>query len=155
VKDRAVLDPHEVVFPAWWQTPIHAWSFENASLSRKKEMIEKQEVRYLSLATTNGDWFGPHFLSPMVDVPIAGHYAVYIEAVKGPDQAQVELFQNENPVSDPVDFYAEKPAKSERLLLGKVDLEEGNNNLMFKLVGKNEKSSGLGLDLIQIICVHE
>jgi hypothetical protein len=25
---------------------------------------------------------------------------------------------------------------------------------MFKLVGKNEKSSGLGLDLISVICVR-
>jgi hypothetical protein len=155
LKDRTVVDPQEVVFSAWWQTPIHAWSFERATLSRKKEMIEKQEVRYLSLAATNADWFGPHFLSPVVDVPAAGRYAIYIEAVKGPAQAQVQLFQNENHVSDPVDLYAERPAKSGRLLLGKLDLEEGSNNLMFKLVGKNEKSTGLGLDLVQIICVHE
>jgi hypothetical protein len=155
LKDRKVVDPQEVVFPAWWQTPIHAWSFEGATLSRKKEMIDKQEVRYLSLAATNGDWFGPHFLSPIVDVPVAGRYAIYIEAVKGPAQARVQLFQNENSVSEPVDLYAETPAKSERLLLGKLDLDEGKNNLMFKLVDKNEKSTGLGLDLIQTICVHE
>ena len=67
----------------------------------------------------------------------------------------MQLFQNENSVSEPVDLYAETPTKSERLFLGKLDLEQGNNNLMFKLVGKNEKSTGLGLDLVQIICVHE
>ena len=36
--------------------------------------------------------------------------------------------------------------------VGTLELEEGNNNLMFKLVGKNEKAGGLGLDLRSIIC---
>jgi hypothetical protein len=54
-----------------------------------------------------------------------------------------------------VDLYAEKPTRSGRVLLGKLNLTEGRNNLMFKLVGKNEKSSGLGLDLISVICARE
>lgn len=155
LKDRAVRDPQEAVFPAWWQTPIHAWSFEHATLSRKKEVIDKEEVRYLSLVATGEDWFGPHFLSPECEVPAAGRYAIYIEAVKGPAQARVQLFQNENPVSEPMDLYAEKPMKSGRLLLGKLELQEGKNDLMFKMVGKNENSAGLGLDLVQIVCVRE
>lgn len=154
LKDRAVQDPQEVIFPAWWQTPIHAWSFERATLSRKKETIDKEEVRYLSLAATDADWFGPHFISPVVEVPATGRYAIFIEAVNGPAQGKVQLFQNENPVSEAVDLYAEQPAKSGRVLLGEMDLEEGRNNLMFKLVGKSEKSAGLGLDLIQIVCVR-
>jgi hypothetical protein len=67
----------------------------------------------------------------------------------------VQLFQNENPVAEPVDLYAESPGKSGRLRLGELELNEGRNNLMFKLVGKNEKSSGLGLDLIEVICVRK
>lgn len=155
LKDRAVTDLQEVVFLAWWQTPINAWSFGDASLTRKREKLGKEEVRVLSLSGKGHDWFGPHFLSPVCDVPVAGRYAIYIEALKGPAQAQVQLFENENPVADPVDLYAEKPAKSGRVLLGVLDLAEGKNNLMFKLVGKNEQSSGLGLDLIQIVCVRE
>jgi hypothetical protein len=155
LKDRAVQDPQEVAFPAWWQTPIYAWSFERASLTRKKEKIGEEEVRFLSLSATGEDWFGPHFLSPVCAVPAAGRYAIYIEAVKGPTQAKVQLFQNENPVADPVDLYAEKSEKSGRVLLGHLDLVEGGNNLMFKLVGQNEHSTGLGLDLIQVICVRE
>ncbi len=155
VKDRAVNDPREVIFPAWWQLPINAWSFDRASLTRKKEQINKEEVRFLSLSATNNDWFGPHFISPTCDVPAAGRYAIYIEAVKGPAQAKVQLFQNENPLAEPVDLYAEKPEKSGRLLLGKLDLTQGSNNLMIKLIGNNAKSSGLGLDLIHIICVRE
>lgn len=152
--ERAVKDPGEVAFPAWWQTPIHAWSFGNASLTRKSVRLGQEDIRYLSLTGTGTDWFGPHFLSPTCDVPAGGKYSIYIEAVKGPGQAMVQLFQNENPVADPVDLFADKLIKSERLLLGQLDLTEGKNNLMFKLVGKNDLSSGLGLDLVTIICVR-
>ena len=153
--ERKVNDPQEVIFPMWWQTPIHAWSFDRASLTRKKEKIADEEVGFLSFAAEGQDWFGPHFLSPTVDLPTAGRYAIFIEAVKGPGQGCVQLFQNENPAGESVDLYAEKPAKSGRLLLGRLDLEEGKNNLMLKLVGKNERSSGLGLDLVHLICVRE
>jgi hypothetical protein len=155
LKDRAVLDPNEVGFPMWWQTPIYAWSFDKASLARKSVKIGDEDVRYLSLTATGEDWFGSHFLSPTCSVPVAGKYTIYIEAVLGPSQAKMQLFQNENPVADAVDLYADKPTKSGRLPLGALDLDEGPNNLMFKLVGKNEKSSGLGLDLIQVICVRQ
>lgn len=155
LKDRAVIDLQEVIFPAGWQTPIYAWSFDRASLTRQKARFGDEEVRYMSLVGTNQDWFGPHFYSPICDLPVAGIYAIYIEAIKGPAQAKVQLFQNENPVADAVDLYAEQPARSERLLLGKLSLPAGPNNLMFKLVGKNEKSSGLGLDLVNVICTRE
>lgn len=152
---RAVSDPKEILFPAGWQTPIHAWSFGNASLTRKQQRIGEENVRSLSLATTGHDWFGPHFLSPTVDLPATGRYAVSIEAVRGPAQGIVQLFQNENPAGDGVDLYAPEPAKTERILLGTLDLEEGANHLMLKLVGQNPESTGLGLDLIAVICVRE
>ncbi len=153
--ERAVRDLQEVVFPAWWQTPIYAWSFDRASLSRKMERIGGEEVRYLSLAATGQDWFGPHFLSLSCELPAAGKYAISIEAVKGPAQAIVQLFQDDNPVGEPVDLYAPTATKSGRVFLGKLDLSEGKNNLMFKLVGKNEKSAGLGLDLVNVICTRK
>lgn len=152
LKERAVSDPQEVGFPMWWQTPIHAWSFGKASLTRKRERLGKEDVQFLSLRAKDGDWFGPHFLSPTCDVPAAGRYAIFIEAVKGPEQARVQLFQDENPVGEPVDLFAENLTKSGRLRLGELDLAEGKNNLMLKLVSKHEKSAGLGLDLITIIC---
>jgi hypothetical protein len=155
LNERAVSDLQEVTFPMWWQTPIHAWSFERATLARKNEQIGGEQVQFLSLAARGQDWFGPHFISPTCDVPASGRYAIYLEAVKGPAQAKVQLFQNENPVAEPVDLYAEKPVKSGRVLLGRLTLAEGKNDLMFKLVGQNEKSAGLGLDLISIICVRE
>lgn len=155
LKKRAVQDMDEIIFPAFWQLPIYAWSFDRASLLRKKQKIGAEEVRYLSLVGTGEDWFGPHFLSPMCEVPRAGKYAIYLEVVKGPAQAKVQLFRNENPVAEPVDLFAPEPVRSARLLLGTLELAEGMNNLMIKLVGKNESSSGLGLDLIHVICVRQ
>jgi hypothetical protein len=152
---RAVHDLREVIFPAWWQLPIHAWSFEHASLTRQKEKVDGEEVRFLSLTATNQDWFGPHFLAPVCEVPADGVYAISMEALRGPGQGMVQLFQDENPVADPVDLYASKRAKSGRLFLGRIHLAEGKNNLMFKLVGKNAEAAGLGLDLISLICARE
>jgi hypothetical protein len=72
--------------------------------------------------------------------------------VKGPQQAQVQLFQNEAPVGDAVDLYAPERTRGELVALGTLSFEEGPANVMFKLVGKNEKSAGLGLDLVTIQC---
>ena len=135
--------------------PTHAWSFDRASLTRKKQKIGEEEIRCVSLAADGNDWFGPHFLTLTCDIPESGRHAIYVEAVKGPGQAKVQLFQNENPIADPVDLYADQPARSGRMLLGRCDLREGKNNVTIKLVGKNEQSSGLGLDLVQLICVRE
>ena len=155
LEKRNVNDPREIIFPTGEQTPIYAWSFDRASLTRKKEKVDGEEIRYISMAANGEDWFGPHFISFVCDIPEAGEHAIYIETLKGPAQAQVQLFSNENPVAAPVDLYSEKTVKSGRVLLGRLRLEEGKNNLMFKLVGKNEKSSALGLDITQVVCVRE
>jgi len=80
---------------------------------------------------------------------------VYLETVKGPAQGIVQLFQNENPAGGKVDLYAGQQSRSGRVLLGRLELAEGPNNLMFKLVGRNEKSAGLGLDLVNVVLVKE
>ncbi len=151
---RKVDDPTEMVFPMGWQTPVYAWSFDNASLTRKKAKLGGEEIRYLSLACKGSDWFGPHFISPVCEVPSEGNYSVYITAVKGPEQGKVQLFQNENPIGEPVDLYSAEPAKSQRLQMGTLFLREGKNNLMLKLVGANPESKGLNLDLFEVICIR-
>ena len=153
LKDRAVNDLDEIIFPAWWQLPIYAWSFDNATLARKHAQIGGADVRFLSLSATNHDWFGSHFISLTCDVPSAGAYEIQIESVLGPGQGKVQLFQDEVPVGEPVDLYAAQLKKSARLSLGRQTLAEGKNQIMLKLVGRNEHSSGLGLDLIQLVCV--
>lgn len=153
--ERAVDDPREIIFAVNWQMPTHSWSFDRATLTRKREKIGGEEVRYLSLSATGDDWFGPHFITLTCDIPEAGRHAVYLEAVTGPDQGIVQVFQNENPVARPLDMHSDQPGLTGRKLLGHLDFVEGNNNLMLKLVGKNEKANGLGLGLVQIICVRE
>jgi hypothetical protein len=155
LKDRAVNDPTEVIFAVGWQMPLHGWSFDRATLSRKKEKFGNDEVRFLSFTGTGDDWFGPHFLSFVGNLPEAGTYAVYLEVVQGPGQGKVQFFQNENPVGEALDLYAPVPAKSGRLLLTRANFVEGDNAIMLKLVGKNEAATGLGLDLAQIVCVRE
>ena len=75
-----------------------------------------------------------------------------IEAVSGPAQGIVQLIRNESPAGEPVDFYASTRTLGPAAALGTVDLTEGTNHVMLKMVGKNQQSSGLGLDLYRVIC---
>lgn len=152
VAERGVVDFKSFVFVPGWYVPIHAFTFRNATLSKKEEQIGRETVRILSMAAEGRDMFGHPFISLVCDIPAAGRYEVSIEAVKGPSQAKLQLFDREAPVGDAVDLYASKRERSERTPLGTLLLPEGPANLMFKLVGKNEKSGGLGFDLITIQC---
>jgi hypothetical protein len=150
--ERKVVDFERIVFAAWWSVPIQAFSFQGTTLTKKGERLGEEDVRFLSLRAEGQDWFGQPFISPTCDIPVAGRYHISIECVKGPEQGCVQLFQNEAPVADMVDLWAETRAKSGALRLGTLDLAEGPNALMIKLPQKNEKSTGLGFDLISIIC---
>lgn len=150
VEERRVVDLDRLVFPAWWQIPIHGFTFQGARLERGNEKIAGEDVRFLSMRAEGQDWFGPPFLSLTCEVPAAGSYEISLDAVRGPGQGQVQLFENEVPVGQVVDLYGEERAKAPRLRLGARRLVEGNNNVMLKVVGKNEKSTGLALDLIEL-----
>ena len=96
--------------------------------------------------------FGPHSICFTCDLPATGAYRISLDAVKGPEQAKVQLFLDEAPVGPEVDLYSEQSQPSQIEYIGTLNLEQGPNNLMFKLVGKNEQSQGLGFDLTSIIC---
>ena len=51
-----------------------------------------------------------------------------------------------------IDMYAAERRQATDQYIGTLDLEQGPNNLLLKLVGKHEKSEALGLDLRNIIC---
>ena len=51
-----------------------------------------------------------------------------------------------------MDLYSESPVRSGPVRMGAIDAREGANHLMFKIVGKNEASKGLGFDVINIVC---
>ncbi len=95
------------------------------------------------------------FISFQCELPASGRYQVKIDAVKGPEQGQVQLFVDEIPVGRTVDLYTEKREKALDLPLATLELEEGVNILLFKLVGKNTRSAGLGFDLTNIIYERE
>ncbi len=150
--DRKVVDFKQFVFTPSWTIPIHAFTFRGATLSKMDEQIDDKKVGFLRMQAEGRDWFGPPFVTLVCDIPAEGDYAISIEAVNGPQQGQVQLFENEAPVGEAVDLYAAQRARGEPVVLGALHLEEGPANLMFKLVGKNEQSGGLGLDLITIQC---
>jgi hypothetical protein len=152
LKDRQVIDFDRIVFASWWNPPINGFCFDKCTLTKKAAKFDGKDQRYLSMRSEGRDFFGPPFISLTCDLPTAGRYAISIEAVKGPEGGQVQLFRNESPVGEPVDLFADEQIKSEPLPMGALDLNEGQNHLMFKIVGKNEKSKALGFDLIHIIC---
>ena len=152
---RAVVDPTEVVFPAWWQIPIRAWTFQNASLNRGRIKLGDEEIRFLSTRAEGQDWFGPPFLYLTLDLPAEGTYQIHIVAVKGPAQGRIQLFQDEIPVGNPVDLYAAQPEKSGRLTLDALPFRQGANEVMLKIVGKNDAATALGLDLVEVVCTRK
>lgn len=149
---RSVVDPKRIVFAAWWNIPVRAYSYRDASLVKAAEKIGDQDVQFLSLQTKDGDVFGHHFVNFTCDIPAAGVYKISLDTVKGPTQGQVQLSLDEAPVGPLVDFYAEKRERALGVPMGTLELSEGQNNLLFKVMGRNEKSLGQAFDVINVIC---
>jgi hypothetical protein len=151
LKARQVVDPEKMTFSPHWNLPVSSFCLGDATLGRKAVQIEGKPVRCLSLRPKGDDFFGPPFLTLVCDVPVEGRYRVLIDAIPGPDCGKVRLLQDVSGQDHTVDLYAEGVSRADGLLLGEVEAQEGNNNLMFSIVGKNNASSALGFDLINII----
>jgi hypothetical protein len=149
---RQVVDLKRIVFATWWNVPISAFSYRDATLTKGREKLDGQDVPFLSLQSRAGDVFGHHFSSFTCELPAAGVYRVSLDAVKGPAQGQVQLFRDEAPIGPAVDLYAAQRQRAPGQDLGTLKLAEGPNHLLFKIVGRNEKSQGQGLDVTNIIC---
>lgn len=150
--DRRVVDLDRLVFTAWWNTPIYAWSFEKCKLERLVEKLPNEEVRLLSLQAAEKDVFGDPFIAFTCEIPVAGRYRVSLVAMQGPEQGTVQLVQDETPVGPEVNFAAAERKLSGEEVLGTLELEEGANHLMFKLTGKPAEAPVRRLDLRNIIC---
>ena len=148
---RRVTDPTRVVFTPGWTTPVHAFSWSNAVLLKTDDKVGDEQLRHLSLRAEGREVFGPHYISFICEMPAAGRYRVLLQAIEGPTQGVVQLFRNEVGVGEAADLYAPERRKSREIPLGELDLREGDNRVMFKLVGKNARSTGLGLDIYRII----
>ncbi|MEW5977910.1 MAG: glycoside hydrolase family 172 protein [Acidobacteriota bacterium] len=151
-EQRVVSDPNRIVFAAGWNVPIHAFSLEKATLTKQEiRLPDEKRVRFISLRGMDQEAFGPHLISFICELPSAGTYRIALDVLKGPEQGKVQLFLDEAPVAPEVDLYSPSRRVSAEYF-GTLTLDGGPNNLMFKLVGRNEKSNGLGFDLINIIC---
>jgi hypothetical protein len=149
---RAVLDPDRIVFATWWNVPIYSFSLRNATLTKTGVNIDGREVRFLSMRANDNATFGKHSISFTCELPAAGTYRVSLDTIRGPEVGKVQVFVDEAPAGPAVDLFSEKIERSEGEYVATLELEQGPNNMMFKLVGKNEKSQGLGFDLRSIIC---
>jgi hypothetical protein len=150
--DRMVSDLKRIIFATWWNVPIYAFSYRDTTLTKAGEKFDGKDVRFLSLRAKGNDWFGHHFICFTCELGAAGKYKVSLDVIKGPAQGNVQLFMDEAPVGPVVDMFADKRQRAQDEYIGTLDLNEGQNNLLFKIVGKNKKSGGLGLDLTNIIC---
>ncbi len=152
VTERKVIDLKRFVFFAGWNIPISAFSYRNESFAKKEEIFDDKPTRFLSLRAKGNDLFGHHFVYLECELPVAGKYKVSLDVIKGPSQAKVQLFVNEAPVGPIVDMYAAKRQRAMGEYVGTLNLAEGRNNLLFKLVGEYAESQDIGLDLINIVC---
>lgn len=149
---RTVLDPERIVFAVWWNVPIYSFSLRNATLTKAGTQFEGREVRFLSMRAKNRATFGPHSISFTCELPAAGTYRVSLDVVKGPAQGKVQLFVDEAAAGPELDLFSDERLPAKGQYVGTLEMEQGPNNLMFKLTGKNEKSQGLGFDLTSIVC---
>ncbi len=148
---RTVVDFTKLDFTPAWSIPIKAFTFRDATLTKLDEEIDGQKSSFLRMISQEGkDWFGAPFLALECEFPAAGKYRISIDAMKGPAQAQVQLFRNEVPAGALVDLYNAERARSDQVDVGIIDIEEGPVTLVFKLIGKNAAAQGWGLDLITI-----
>lgn len=146
---RAVTDPARVVFVTGWNVPIDAFSFGNATLTKREEKVGERTVRVLSMRATGNDVFGDHFLALRCEAPSAGEYRVLAEVLAGPDGGIVRLDREEAPAGLEVDLYAPE-AEVRSVELGRLPMRAGANRVLLKLVGANVASSGKGIDLVSV-----
>jgi len=151
VAARRVADPERIVFAAGWSVPIHTSSLQNATLAKTTATIGKSRIRHLSFRATGRDTFGPHHISFICDMPSAGSYKIGIKALKGPEQGIVRMAYHDVPAGEPVNLYEENRMVSPVLPLGVLEMTAGDNVVFLQLIGKDERSKGLGLDLVEII----
>lgn len=151
VEQRGIVDFDRAVFTVGRNVLIDSFSAQNMTLTKVIAGEGLDRYSYLSVRAEGRDIFGPHNLAFRLEPPTAGRYRVSIEVLKGPEQGIVQIFERERPVGEAQDLYAAEQTLSEPLHLAELDMHAGQNLVLFKLVGSNPNSTGLGLDLVNII----
>ena len=97
------------------------------------------------------DEFGPPLLSLRVEAPQKGTYAIFVDAIRGPNSAKLQLRDgNFQPIDRPVDFYAPREDRSGFVELGRVELSEGWNVLNLTMPERNAASGGAMVSIIDV-----
>jgi hypothetical protein len=154
IEARRVKDPERIVFAAWWNVPIYSSSINNAMIEKKSSGVKDEngrDIRVLSFRGVDQDYFGPHSISFLCELPADGLYKVSLDVVEGPDQGKIQLFRHEAAAGPAADLYNGKKEVATGILVGQLEFNEGPNQIMFKIIGKNENSHGLGFDLTNIV----
>lgn len=134
--------------------------FEGEQLTVIEKSAGNYGSQYLGPA-----WSGEHHLiwgdhsgagnTLSLSVPLveSGTYTVTGAFTMAADFGTVQLYFNDQPLGQPLDFYSPTLQRSQELLLGEVHLDKGNNVLKVEVVGKNERSANylFGLDYIRLV----
>lgn len=152
--ERAVTPPARAVFAPGISMPVYAFSRDRATLSKHEEKIGEHNERFLRLdaSAANDNGHGSQYLTLIADVPAAGRYRVSIDAVAGPNGATVQLMENQYPLGEAQDLYAQARGVVYARPLGEVDLNAGENNLTLRLVARNKAATGNTLEIIRLTC---
>lgn len=95
----------------------------------------------------------PASLAIKFNVQRAGKYFVMLSFTKSWDYGIYQAYLNNRPVGKPADLYSSDVVLALPLKLGIHDLAEGQNEIRFELLKKNESSGGyyFGLDVIELV----
>jgi hypothetical protein len=146
---RLVRDPTRISLSPGWVSPIVAFSIGHATLTKQ---YQRGVGRWLTLvADTAAPELGDHGVDFGAPIPATGRYRVSVQMMFGPEQGIIQLFDNDQPVGTALDTYAAERKKGELTPLATVRLEEGDNAIRFKVVGKNPRSTRLSLDIMRVV----
>jgi hypothetical protein len=148
---RRVSDPARIVFVPGWNVPVRTFSLQGTTLTKQHIPVGSSHVRVLSVRTTGDDDFSSPHVELVCDLPAPGRYKVGVKAVLGPDQGIVRVFRDDVPSGGPANLYAADRAVSGLLPLGVFELTAGDNSLFLHLTGKDAKSTGTNMDLVEIV----
>lgn len=149
--ERAVTDPDRMVMAAGWNVPVRAFSFQNATLTKRVQKVGSADLRVLSVRATGGDLFGDHFVEFGCEAPAEGVYRVRLEVLAGPEVGRVRLSLDEAPAGPEIDLFATGGPERRQVELGAVPLKRGPNALCVKLTPSPDGGERTGLDLITIV----
>ncbi len=136
-----------------------AIEFESLPVKAATNLAAKEQ----KLSSTQSDWSNDRHLfcrayensqitfAVTVDKP--GRYALNLYATYALDYGQIQTFVDGKPLGAPIDLYGYAVRPTGKISIGEIDLSAGAHDLEFRVVGKNERSTGysFGLDAFTLL----